>query len=110
VLGTSSTDGHGHFRFEKSGEGLFDDSDYDLMLISRPLPGGLAHPVRALREAQLHPERNAARKPVSRQGHPVVSRLMTIWQEALHALHKAPFCGPRSHCSPSSASTWPSPQ
>jgi hypothetical protein len=34
VLGTSSTDGHGHFRFEKNGEGLFDDGDYDLTLVS----------------------------------------------------------------------------
>jgi hypothetical protein len=34
VLGTSSTDGHGHFRFEKSSEGLFDDGDYDLTLVS----------------------------------------------------------------------------
>src|SRR5579863_3649930 len=63
VLGTSSTDGHGHFRFEKSGEGLFDDSDYDLMSISLPLPGGLAHPVRALREAQLHLERTPRGSP-----------------------------------------------
>jgi hypothetical protein len=34
VVGTSSTDGHGRFRFEKSGEGLFDDGDYDLTLVS----------------------------------------------------------------------------
>ena len=34
VLGTSSTDGHGHFRFEKSGGALYDDGVYDLTLIS----------------------------------------------------------------------------
>jgi hypothetical protein len=34
VLGTGSTDGHGHFRFEKSGGGLYDDGVYDLTLVS----------------------------------------------------------------------------
>jgi hypothetical protein len=34
VLGTSSTDGHGHFRFERSGGGLYEDGVYDLTLIS----------------------------------------------------------------------------
>jgi hypothetical protein len=34
VLGTSSTDGHGYFRFERSGGGLYDDGVYDLALIS----------------------------------------------------------------------------
>ena len=34
VLGTSSTDGHGYFRFEKSGGALYDDGVYELSLIS----------------------------------------------------------------------------
>lgn len=34
VLGTGSTDGHGRFRFEKSGGALYDDGVYDLTLIS----------------------------------------------------------------------------
>jgi hypothetical protein len=40
VLGTSSTDSHGHFRFEKSGNGLYDDGVYDLALISDRYRGG----------------------------------------------------------------------
>jgi hypothetical protein len=34
LLATSSTDGHGTFRFEKTGPGIFDDGLYELTLLS----------------------------------------------------------------------------
>jgi hypothetical protein len=40
LLATSSTDGHGHFRFEKTGGGLYDDGLYDLSLVSDRYRGG----------------------------------------------------------------------
>jgi hypothetical protein len=34
LLATSSTDGHGRFRFEKTGQGLYADGFYELTLLS----------------------------------------------------------------------------
>jgi hypothetical protein len=34
LLATSSTDGHGRFRFEKTGPGMYDDGFYELTLLS----------------------------------------------------------------------------
>lgn len=34
LVATSSTDGHGRFRFEKTGQGMYDDGFYELTLLS----------------------------------------------------------------------------